>query len=372
MKNKILVTGGCGFIGSFLVDLLIEKGYFVRIFDNLDPQVHGTGKSPIWLNAHAEFIQGDVRNYDAFDKALNGIDAVFHNAAAVGVGQSQYQIKHYSDVNIGGTANLLDLIVNKHEQIKKIIVAGSMSCYGEGSYECSKCGPVRAELRSDNALKKNDWEVHCPHCKQNLKPIGTSENKPFECNSIYAITKKAQEEMVLNIGQTYKIPAVALRYFNVYGPRQSLSNPYTGVAAIFLSRLKNNNSPVIYEDGLQTRDFISVHDVVKANLMVLENEKANYQSFNVGTGKAISVLEIAETLSKLLNKNIKPEITKKFRAGDIRHCVSDISKITETVGFKPDSDFERGLKELIEWSVFQKADDKFEIVTKELESKGLL
>lgn len=372
-KSSVLVTGGCGFIGSQIVDLLVSKNYKVRVLDNLDPQVHTSGKMPPWINSGAEYIQGDVRDARALENALKSIDAVIHDAAAVGVGQSQYQIKHYSDVNIGGTANLLDLIVNKfRDKIRKIIVASSMSCYGEGSYLCPKCGPTLAELRTSEAMQSGKWEVPCPKCKAWLKSIGTPESKPFECNSIYAITKKVQEEMVLNIGQTYKIPAVALRYFNVYGPRQSLSNPYTGVAAIFLSRLKNNNPPVIYEDGLQTRDFISVHDIAKANLLALENSGGDYQSFNVGTGKAISVLEIAQKLAKLLGKNIQPDITKKFRSGDIRHCVSDIGKIRKTFGFRPEWDFERGMKELMEWSQSQTAEDKFETVTKELRSKGLL
>ncbi len=372
VKN-ILITGGCGFIGSHIVDLLVSKGYHVRVLDNLDPQVHNSGELPAWANTNAEYVRGNIDDTESLKKALAGIDAVCHQAAAVGVGQSQYQVKHYTDVNIGGTANLLDLIVNQYrDRIRKIIVASSMSCYGEGAYQCPKCGPAVAGARDDKAMTSGNWEVPCQKCGGNLKPIGTSESKPFDCTSIYALTKKAQEEMVLNIGQTYKIPAVALRYFNVYGPRQSLSNPYTGVAAIFLSRLKNGNRPVIYEDGLQTRDFVSVHDIANANLLALESSKADYQPFNVGTGKAISVLEIAQQLSNLLGKNIDPEITKKFRPGDIRHCFSDISKITKTLGFKPAWNFARGMQELIEWSQSQKADDRFGIATQELRLKGLI
>jgi len=372
-KPFVLVTGGCGFIGSHIVDLLVLKGYRVRVFDNLDPQVHAAGRMPSWKNPGAEYIQDDIQNTNALDRALNSIDAVLHNAAAVGVGQSQYQIKHYTNVNIGGTANLLDLAVNQHrDKIRKIIVASSMSCYGEGSYVCPKCGPALATLRSAEAMRAGKWEVPCSKCGSWLKPAGTAETKPFECTSIYAITKKVQEEMVLNIGHTYKIPVVALRYFNVYGPRQSLSNPYTGVAAIFLSRLKNRNSPVIYEDGLQTRDFVSVHDIAKANLMALESSKADHQSFNVGTGEAVSVLEIAKKLSKLLGENTQPEITKKFRPGDIRHCFSDISKISRTLGFKPEWDFERGMKKLIDWSKSQTVTDKFDLASHELKEKGLI
>jgi len=281
MKN-ILVTGGAGFIGSHLVDALVQKGYHVRIFDNLDNQVHPGSKKPTYLNTHAEFINGDVRDIDALKKALIGMDSVFHKASVVGVGQSQYEIKRYTDVNIGGTANLLNILANEKHGIQKLVVAASMSSYGEGLFNCEDCGHVRPPLRTEAQMKTQDWNNYCPACEKVLTPLSTPEIAEQHCNSVYAITKKVQEDLVLNIGRTYNIPVVALRYFNVYGPRQSLSNPYTGVAAIFLSRIKNGNRPVVYEDGLQTRDFISVHDIVQANLLALESAKGDYESLNVG------------------------------------------------------------------------------------------
>ncbi len=366
-----LVTGGAGFIGSFIVDELVKRGYTVKIFDNLDPQVHTTGKTPAYLNKHAEFIQGDVRDYDAFKKALTGVDVVFHEAAAVGVGQSQYQIKHYVDVNVGGTANLLDIIVNQKTKVSKILVAGSMSSYGEGQYECEDCGIVRPPLRTEEQMKDHDWELYCPECYEDIRPIPTGEDKRLECNSIYAMGKRDQEEMVLNIGEAYGIPAVALRYFNVYGPRQSLSNPYTGVAAIFMSRIKNNHAPVIFEDGMQTRDFVSVHDIVRANIAAMEHESLS-GCFNIGTGKPRSIKAIAETLISLLGKEMQPDITNKFRKGDIRHCVADISKAHEAFDFEPKMKFEEGMKELIQWSATTSADDKFDEAHQELRKRGLV
>ncbi len=366
-----LVTGGAGFIGSFIVDELIRRGHTVRIYDNFDPQVHPGGKTPKHLNPDAECIQGDVRDYDSLKKALDGIEVVFHKAAAVGVGQSQYHIKQYVDVNVGGTANLLDILANEKTKVSKLIVAASMSSYGEGQYECEDCGIVRPEMRSEDQMAEQDWELYCPVCYEPVHPMPTEEDKRLECHSIYAITKKNQEEMVLNIGGTYGIPAVALRYFNVYGPRQSLSNPYTGVAAIFLSRIKHDHPPVVYEDGLQTRDFVSVHDIVRANMLVMEDEELS-GFYNIGTGQGRSIREIAELLLKLNGKNdLEPEITGKFRKGDIRHCVADISKARETFGFQPQVKFEEGMKELLEWSATAESDDKFEEARQELLKRGL-
>lgn len=372
MGEKILVTGGAGFIASFLVDALVAKGHEVRIFDNLDQQVHPGGKRPTYLNRDAEFVEGDVRDYDALLKAVDGVEVIFHEAGAVGVGQSQYQIKKYVDVNTGGTANLLDILVNHKNKARKVVVAASMSSYGEGRYSCGKCGLVCPDLRPEEQMERGEWELFCPACRSTLKPVPTDEDKIQLCNSIYAYSKKDQEDMVLNIGKTYKLPVVALRYFNVYGPRQSLSNPYTGVAAIFLSRLKNNNPPVVYEDGLQTRDFISVHDIVRANIMSMESSSGDYQVFNVGSGVPYSIKGIAQTLAELLGKNIQPKIADKFRKGDVRHCFADISRIKEKLGFTPSISFEAGMKELIEWSRDAEAEDKFEQAAAELKERKLI
>lgn len=369
---KILVTGGAGFIGSFLVDRMIEEGHAVRIFDNLDPQVHPGGKAPAHLNRGAEFVKGDVRDYEALRRALEGMDAVSHHAAAVGVGQSQYAVKYYTDVNLGGTANLLDILANHPHRVRKLIVAASMSSYGEGVYSCAKCGRVRPPLRSEEQFRRQEWECRCPGCGGTLTPLPVREADERLVNSIYAITKMVQEEMCLNIGRTYNIPTVALRYFNVYGPRQSLSNPYTGVAAIFMSRIKNDKPPVIFEDGLQSRDFISVHDIVRANMLALQSPKADYGMFNVASGKVTTVLEIAETINELCGKEIRPDITMKFRKGDVRHCIADASKIRDALGFKAEVSFRDGMRELIEWSEKAVAIDLVDKATAELRARGIV
>ncbi|MFN3966839.1 MAG: SDR family NAD(P)-dependent oxidoreductase [Endomicrobiia bacterium] len=369
---KILVTGGAGFIGSFLVDKLIEDGQEVIVYDNLDKQVHIDGKKPDYLNPKAKFILGDVLDYEKLKKVVTDCDYIFHFASKVGVGQSQYEIKKYVDVNVGGTANLLNILVNEKNKVKKLIVAGSMSSYGEGLYNCKNCGNVRPQLRSEKQLSEKDWELNCPKCNSKIKPIPTPETAVFNCNSIYALTKKEQEEMSLIIGKTYSIPTTVLRFFNVYGPRQSLSNPYTGVAAIFMSRIKNDKRPVVFEDGLQTRDFVYAEDVANACVLALKKEKANYNVYNVGTGNPITIKTIAEKIAKLYNKDIKPEITNKFRKGDVRHCFADISKIKKELGFEPKFSFEEGMKKLIEWAKTAKAVDMYEKAQKELEEKKLV
>jgi len=372
MKFKnILVTGGAGFIGSHLIDKLISQGYKVRILDNLTDQVH-QNKVPDYLNKKVEFIKGDVTNLEDIKKALDGVDAVYHEAAVVGVGQSMYEIERYTLNNTLGTAKLLDYLANNKHTVKRILVASSMSAYGEGLYKCANCGLIRPDLRTDEQMSQKKWELICPNCQSILTPIGIPETESFRCNSIYAVTKQSQEDMVMIFGKAYGIPTTALRYFNVYGPRQSLSNPYTGVAAIFLSRLKNDNAPVVYEDGLQTRDFISVYDIADANVVCLEDERSYGKVFNLGTNNPIAIKNIAEVLAKLLGKDIKPKIEDKFRSGDVRHCSADISLIKNTLGWEPSWSFEKGIQDLIDWGEKQEAKDTFEEATKELNSKGLL
>ncbi len=368
---EVLVTGGCGFIGSHLVDELLRAGHSVRVLDSLEYQVH-EGKRPEYLNPGAEYVFGDIRDREVVKKVIEGVEVVFHEAAAVGVGQSMYEIRNYVDVNSTGTANLLDVLVNDENSVRKIIVAASMSSYGEGLYECENCGMVEPPLRSWEQMDQKRWELECPTCKRILRPVPTPETKIQNTNSIYALTKKDQEEMVLMIGRTYGVPAVALRYFNVYGPRQSLSNPYTGVAAIFMSRIKNNNPPIVYEDGLQTRDFVSVHDIVKANLLAMKKASADYEAFNVGTGVPLTIKGIAETLAELQNSKVRPVITNRFRKGDVRHCYADISKIKRKLGYKQEVSFENGMRELISWSAGQKATDRFEEANEKLREKGLI
>lgn len=369
---NILVTGGAGFIGSHIVDGLIEKGHGVRVLDSLDPQVHGeNAKWPDHLNAKAEKMLGSILDAKTVIKSLENIDAVFHEAAAVGVGQSMYQIRHYTETNALGTAVLLEAMVANKNRIKKMIVASSMSIYGEGQYNCPKCGLVYPSLRPNSQLESREWELKCDSCTSVLSPIPTGESKPLQPTSIYAINKRDHEEMFLAVGSAYKIPAVALRYFNVYGTRQALSNPYTGVAAIFSSRLLNKKSPLIYEDGMQSRDFIHISDIVQANILALEKPEADGQIFNVGTGHAQTIRGVAELLGEAMGLDLKPEITQKFRAGDVRHCFADISKISKLLGFNPQVPFNKGVQELIKWVKTQSAQDKMDEAVQELKKRGL-
>lgn len=372
-KDRVLVTGGAGFIGSFTVDLLIERGYDVTILDILEPQVH-QGKPPDYLNEKAKFIRGDIRDKELLTKLTKEVDAVLHLAASVGVGQSMYQIEKYVDYNTRGTATLLNVLVNTNNEVKKLIVASSMSIYGEGKYYCEKCGASRyPELRSEEQMRNMAWDPICLECKTSLKPISTDEEKPLMPTSIYALSKRHQEEMCLLTGKTYGIPTVALRYFNAYGPRQSLTNPYTGVCAIFTSRILNNNPPYIFEDGEQTRDFIHVTDVAKANLRALERNSADYMSINVGTGKPISIRKLAETLIELYGIKLQPLISGKYRKGDIRHCYANIERMHKLLNFKATKNLRDGLTDLSEWAKAHRwgAMDLFDKSLDELTSRKL-
>jgi dTDP-L-rhamnose 4-epimerase len=371
--KKVLVTGGAGFIGSYIVDLLIAEGKSeVYIFYNLDSQVHIGGQPPEYLNRDAVFIQGDVRNYQEFKRALLGKEQVYHLAASVGVGQSMYQISKYVEVNIQGTANLLDILTHQSRQVEKVLVAGSMSSYGEGAHWCQQDGVINPPLRSETQMMALDWELHCPICGKYLTPKLTPESKPLNCNSVYALSKKMQEEMTLLWGKAYEIPSTVLRFFNVYGPRQSLSNPYTGVCAIFLSRMLNNKSAVLYEDGEQTRDFIFVKDIARACVSSMNDQRADHQVFNVGNGKPISIKDIALTLSEILHKDLPPQITNEFRKGDVRHCIADIEKIKSTLDFQPEISFKQGMSELAHWTQSRTATDGFEQAAAELQKHRLL
>lgn len=376
MPEHILVTGGAGFIGSHLVDGLLAAGHRVRVLDNLEEQVHGnlheTQNPPAYFNPEAEFIFGDIRDPRVVAKALENIDVVFHEAALVGVGQSMYHIDRFTDVNTHGTAILLQAITNSRQRPRKLVVASSMSIYGEGVYHCPDHGQVFPSLRSTAQLREQDWELNCPveGCKNKVIPQPTHENKPLQPTSIYAINKRDHEEMFLTVGQAYNISTTALRYFNVYGSRQALSNPYTGVAAIFSSRLLNNHPPVIFEDGLQRRDFIHVSDIVQANLLVMNSPASDFKAINVGSGQSISILDVAQTLTEHLGLNLLPEIVQKFRAGDIRHCYSDISRL-QALGYQPMVSFSDGMAGLVDWVRQQSVTDIFEQARQELVNKGL-
>ncbi len=363
-------------MGSHLVDALLARGDRVRIFDNLDPQVHPAGRRPQWVPSDAEFVQGDMRNAGQVLASLADIDVVYHLAAAVGVGQSMYQIADYTAVNTMGTAHLLQALVDdrtgdKKLQVGKLIVASSMSIYGEGRYGRPDGAEPRNTLRPADQLRAQQWEPRDVDGTE-LRPLPTDEGKPLDPTSIYALTKADQEKMVLQVGAAYGIPSVALRFFNIYGPRQALSNPYTGVAAIFSSRLLNGQPPLIFEDGEQMRDFVSVHDIVQALLLAADEEAAAGKAFNVGSGRGVSVREVAETLARVLGSDIEAQVTGKYRVGDIRHCFSDISLAREVLGYEPRVTFEQGMEELVAWLQEQdRPPDGVEAHAAELAARGL-
>jgi dTDP-L-rhamnose 4-epimerase len=357
MKKRILITGGAGFVGSHLADALIARGHEVRVFDNLTRQVHENGM-PEHLAGEVNFVEGDLRDIAAIREAIRNIDVIFHFGAAVGVGQSMYEIAQYMGSNTQGTANLLQAVLDSGIKIEKLVVASSMSIYGEGKYLCGNCGEVKPSERSQQQLKEKRWEPLCPTCGSDLTPMPTDESKPFQCSSFYALSKKDQEEMVLLFGRTYGLPTIALRFFNIYGARQALSNPYTGVAAIFASRLLNGHAPLVFEDGLQMRDFVSVHDVVQANLLAIERSSADGMALNVGSGEPVNIRKVASSLARALGVEIEPEITGKFRAGDIRHCTADISAARKHLGYEPKVRFADGILELVRWLREQRAEDR--------------
>lgn len=372
--QKILVTGGAGYIGSHLVDALVDRGYDVTVLDSLEPQVHRTGTWPSYANPKARYVRGDVTDRGSLAPAVLGADAVVHFAAAVSVGQSMYQIDRYVHVNTRGTALLLDILVNESHHVQKVLVASSVGVYGEGAYRCEACGPSFPGLRPAEQLAAREWEPKCPACGRPVAPTETREDKPLYRDNIYSMTKYHQEEMVLAIGKTYGIPAVAPRFFNVYGPRQSLSNPYAGVAAIFLSRLLNGQPPVVFEDGGQLRDFVSIHDTVDCLVLMIETSGADFLPVNVGSGTRISILEIATTLDRLLGTSIAPTVLVEGRGFDIRHCVADITRARTTLGYEPKVRFEEGMAELIDWARRSPdgAVDLFEKAMGELRDKGLI
>jgi dTDP-L-rhamnose 4-epimerase len=369
-KKRILVTGGAGFVGSHLVDALLKRGHQVRVFDNLTPQVHGGGL-PAYFPRDVEFVEGDVRQQERLRDAVRNIDVVFHLAAAVGVGQSMYEISHYMGANTQGTANLLQALLDTRCRVEKLIVASSMSIYGEGQYACPACGKMAPQPRPLSQLKRKTWEVLCPQCGSELQPVPTDESKPLQATSIYALSKKDQEEMVLLFGRTYQVPAVALRYFNIYGSRQALSNPYTGVAAIFASRLMNGHPPLVFEDGMQKRDFVSVHDVVAANLLAMERPQADGMALNIGSGQPITIRDVAAELARALGTETPPQITGKYRAGDIRHCFANIAAAEKMLGYCPRVKFGEGIQELVQWLGSQKAVDRSAEAVERLTLYGL-
>lgn len=366
------MTGGAGFIGSHVADRLLAAGHSVRALDSLDPQVHAGGARAEYLDPEAELVIGDVRDRDAVRSALADVDAVIHLAAAVGVGQSMYQIEHYTSVNAGGAAVLLEEIVERRDRIRKLVVASSMSIYGEGQYRNPRTGEeaIAPGLRSEAQLAARHWELSAADGFP-LEPVPTPETKPLRPTSIYAIGKRDHEEMFLVVGAAYGISCVALRFFNAYGARQALSNPYTGVAAIFIARLLNDRAPLVFEDGMQTRDFIDVGDVARCCQLALESDAADGIALNVGTGVATSVLEVARALGRELGKEIEPQVVEQYRAGDIRHCFADVRAADEVLGFRAEIPFEQGLRTLLDWIEPRSAVDAVDAAHAALLARGL-
>jgi dTDP-L-rhamnose 4-epimerase len=368
---KALVTGGAGFIGSHLVDRLLADGFEVRVLDSLDPQVHDGGR-PEHLSGEAELVVGDVRDGDAVARALDGVDRLVHLAAAVGVGQSMYEIERYTSVNAIGAAVLLERALAVRDRLEKVVVASSMSIYGEGLYRCpAEDVEVAPQPRGEAQLARREWELRCPSCGAELEPLPTPESKPLQPTSVYAVGKRDHEELTLAVGRAYGIPATALRFFNVYGPRQALSNPYTGVAAIFASRLLNGRPPVVFEDGRQSRDFVHVADVAAAVRAALEPGAADHEALNVAAGDPVTVLDVAAALADGLGVDVEPEVRNEYRAGDIRHCFGDPGRSRGLLGWRPGVAFRDGMRELAGWLEGRTAVDRVDAATEALTRRGL-
>jgi dTDP-L-rhamnose 4-epimerase len=368
MARTVLITGGAGFIGSHLVDQLLDVGDEVRVLDNLVDQVHEGGKRPGDLAAEANLLVGDVRDPDTIRRALGGVDAVVHLAARVGVGQSMYEIADYVAANTAATAALLQALLDN--PVERLVVASSMSIYGEGAYATENGAPAAPVERTRAQLERGAWEPRGANGER-LVAVPTSEATPPTLASIYALTKYDQERLCLLYGSAYDVPTVALRFFNVYGPRQALSNPYTGVLAIFASRLLNDRPPLVFEDGRQRRDFVNVADAARACRLALERDEAAGYAVNVGSGKPVSILELAQELARLLGREIEPELTGKFRVGDIRHCFADVSLARERLGFEPTVGQNEGMAALADWLAEQAPTDRVDAATEELVSRGL-
>jgi dTDP-L-rhamnose 4-epimerase len=370
----VLITGGAGFIGSHLAELLISAGHRVRILDNLDPQVHGpAGAWPVYLPAEVERMRGDVRERAALAQAVQDVQAVFHLAAATGVGQSMVQVGRYFEVNVQATALLMELLVSQPHSVRRVILASSRAVYGEGAYLCPACGAVEAGLRPVEQLACGQWEPVCPACGGALQALPTPESKPARPGSVYAITKLTQEQTCLTLGQAYGLETVALRFFNVYGPRQALSNPYTGILTTFLTRLLNGKAPEVYEDGGMTRDFVYVGDVARACLTALEHPELAGKVLNVGSGQAVSILEAARRLRVITAPQAPaPVVTGFARAGDVRHCTAD-TRLAAAYGITAQVSLDEGLRRLVaDARAGELPPDRSEAARRELEQAGLL
>ncbi|QHE53731.1 SDR family NAD(P)-dependent oxidoreductase [Pontibacillus sp. HMF3514] len=373
---KVLVTGGAGFIGSNLSLKLIDKGYEVVILDNLSEQIHGENPAQSYtynlIKDKCKLIKGDVTNFDDCKLALEHVDIIVHLAAETGTGQSMYEISKYVDVNIGGTAKMMELITNEKNQVKKIIVAASRAVYGEGKFQCGVHGVVYPVSREDKDMSQGDFEVKCPVCGDNVEMLPTDEDSKLHPTSVYGHTKQSQEELCMIIGKSINIPVVAYRFQNVYGPGQSLKNPYTGILSIFSTRIKNGNDLSIFEDGLETRDFVYIEDVTDSIILGIENNNANYQTFNVGSGEKTDVLTVSNTLKEKYQSDVNIKVTGNYRLGDIRHNLADLTKIKMLLGYEPKVNFTKGISNFVDWVEKQEVEeDNYELSIEEMKRKGL-
>lgn len=376
MKN-ILITGGSGFIGSNLALKLVANGYSVTILDTLSEQVHGNtpyANSPLFLSVKnkVKFIHGSVTHRFDLQKVIAEVDAIIHLAAETGTGQSMYEIDKYVTTNIGGTALLLDILANTNHHVKRVVVAESRAIYGEGKYSCPKCGFVYPLQRKDDDLRNGDFECHCPNCGGNVELVATTEDSLIHPTSVYGITKQVQGQLVHLVCKSIGIESVSFRYQNVYGPGQSLSNPYTGILSIFSTRIKNGNSINIFEDGKESRDFVYIDDVVDATILGLEVPEADGRVFNIGTGVAIDVLTVAKTLCDNYGIQVPITISGNYRIGDIRHNYADISLAREILGFEPKWIFSDGIENFCKWVNLQDiSEDNYDSSIEEMKNKGL-
>jgi dTDP-L-rhamnose 4-epimerase len=372
LVSTALVTGGAGFIGSHLADRLLREGWRVRALDNLDPLAHPDGRAPDHLDPEVELIVGDVRDRAALGRALDGADVVFHLGGVVGNGESMVNVRRAVEVNSAGTAELLEAALARRAVLRRLVVASSMVVYGEGAYRCPGHGEVPAPGRSIEQLRRRRWEPLCPRCGAELEPTAVSEEQPLRPNSVYGITKRDQEELALVLGEAYGLEVVALRYLNVYGPRQALGNPYTGVAAIFAARALSGRPPRVFEDGGQLRDLVSVADVAEATALAASAPRAAGHAINVATGRRLRISELASRISGALGSELAPEVTGEFRAGDIRHCFADTSRAHELLGFTARRTLEEGLPELAEWVARQRVEENGDAAVAELRERGLV
>lgn len=374
--KRVVITGGAGFIGSNLALKLLERNYEVTVLDNLNSQIHGENPETSFtfklIKDKVQFIKGDVRNFKDLREALRDSNIIVHLAAETGTGQSMYEIDKYVDINIGGTAKILDLVANEANCVEKFIIAASRAVYGEGKFICNTHGIVYPQSRLDENMAIGDFEVKCPVCNENVDMLPTDEKSELHPTSVYGFTKQAQEQLCMIVGKSINVPVVALRFQNVYGPGQSLKNPYTGILSIFSTRIKNNNDINVFEDGYETRDFVYIDDVTDAIILSIENDNANFEVFNIGSGEKTDVLTVANALKNKYRSSIKINVSGNYRLGDIRHNLGDLSHIKEKLGFEPKVSFNEGISNFIDWVENQEIEsDNFDKSIQKMKEKGL-